>query len=384
MGRLLLWVISAFALGGARAATLEASFSGDYLRNMAGGIREDTAYLTNIDFTLDMPVQAILGSSSARVFAYALHNNDTTFSTPIVGDAQFVSNIDAPGALRLYELWYEQDLGKLSARFGLYDLNSEFDVIEAAGLFIQSSHGIGAEFAQSGINGPSIFPVTSLGLRLQTALGEAATLRYVILDGVPGDPNDFDRTTVKLGNGDGVLQTLELDSQIHARLRLTAGYWRYSADFDYLDRVDALGNNLRGDGNDGWYVSAESQITAAVAGGDVVAFIRYGRANESFNSFGSYLGAGFVVNAPFGRRNARLGLAMARAGSGDSLRRLVPGTPRSETSLELTYSIQITPWLRLQPDLQYVINPGVNPALKDAWVVGLRMEIGGSWALDSR
>jgi porin len=50
-------------------------------------------------------------------------------------------------------------------KIGLYDLNSEFDVIEAAALFLNPSHGIGPDFAQSGRNGPSIFPVTSLAIR---------------------------------------------------------------------------------------------------------------------------------------------------------------------------------------------------------------------------
>jgi porin len=365
----------------AHGSTLETGYIGDYFRNVDGGIRQDDAYLQNISLTFESQIPPILSSGSARMFAYALYNDDTMFSPPNVGDAQFVSNIDAPGALRLYELWYEQDIGPLSARFGLYDLNSEFDVIETATLFLNGSHGIGADIGLTGVNGPSIFPATSLALRVQWSLSEATGLRYAVMDGIPGDPNDLDRTTIDLSSDDGALQILELTTRWRDSLQVTAGYWRYSADFDYVNRFDAMGNNLRGDGNQGWYLSADGQLFATDASRAVNAFIRYGQANDAFNNFGDYLGAGFVINSPFGENDGQLGFAIASAGTSNQLRQLVPGTPDRETSLELTYSFQVTPWLRLQPDMQFVINPGASPTLGDAWVLGLRVEIGGSWEL---
>ncbi|MDY6947997.1 MAG: carbohydrate porin, partial [Pseudomonadota bacterium] len=48
---------------------------------------------------------------------------------------------------------------------------------------------------------------------------------------------------------------------------------------------------------------------------------------------------------------------------------------RHESAIELTYRVQARSWLALQPDLQYIINPGTDPALEDAWVVGLRFEL---------
>ena len=71
---------------------------------------------------------------------------------------------------------------RASIKFGLYDLNSEFDAIEAAALFINPSHGIGPDFSQSGRNGPSIFPLTSLALRADYKLDDHWLVRAVILD----------------------------------------------------------------------------------------------------------------------------------------------------------------------------------------------------------
>ena len=73
----------------------------------------------------------------------------------------------------LFELNAEQSMldHRVSLLVGLYDLNSEFDANGTAGFFINSSFGIGAELGASGLNGPSIFPVTSLGTRLRWCPG---------------------------------------------------------------------------------------------------------------------------------------------------------------------------------------------------------------------
>jgi porin len=57
-------------------------------------------------------------------------------------------------------------------------------------------------------------------------------------------------------------------------------------------------------------------------------------------------------------------------------------TRSSETFLEVTYQYAVAPWLQLQPDFQYVFNPGGGIAnasgtvrLKDEAVLGVRTNI---------
>jgi porin len=45
---------------------------------------------------------------------------------------------------------------------------------------------------------------------------------------------------------------------------------------------------------------------------------------------------------------------------------------RSETTLELTYLAQFGSHLAVQPDLQFVMNPNTDPAIKNALVFMLR------------
>ena len=66
------------------------------------------------------------------------------------GRHQGVSNLQAPAKLRLEEAWLQQNLfgDRLSWLVGRYDLNTEFYRLQSAALFLNSSFGIGPEFAQ--------------------------------------------------------------------------------------------------------------------------------------------------------------------------------------------------------------------------------------------
>jgi porin len=256
----------------------------------------------------------------------------------------------------------------------MYDLNSEFDAMDAAGVFLNSSQGIGAEYAQSGRNGPSIFPVTSLAGRLQLRFGKTALLRYALLDGVPGDPDDPIDSGIELGGEDGLLHALEYEVSLSERLRFTLGGWLYSAEFE---RVDGAGPPE--DGNGGVYSSLEWKI--AGHGGDgaaIDAYFRYGVANEDLNPARSYFGAGIVATGLSARRpEDKLGLAVASVHFGKPYR-ATAGFETHETVIELTYRAPLNDWITIQPDVQYVRNPGGDPLIEDSLVVGLRVLFSGA------
>ena len=149
-----------------KALTLEASYTGDVWHNARGGLKREATYLDNLDLVLAYDAEQGLGLRGTTAAVSLLYNNRNTFSEPILGDVQTVSNIDTDGALRLYEMWIDQRLGRAALKVGLIDVNSEFDVNETGSLFLNSSHGIGPDFSQVGPSGPGIFPVTALGARL--------------------------------------------------------------------------------------------------------------------------------------------------------------------------------------------------------------------------
>ncbi|MFT5138858.1 MAG: porin [Lysobacterales bacterium] len=355
----------------ASAYEFDATYTGDIWSNTSGGIRTGTRYLDNLDLTLEVDVDEAWNFGSGTFFVYGMYNNNSTFSEELVGDLQVISNIEASRAWRIYEFWYQYGKGPWSFRLGLYDLNSEFDVAETRGLFLNSSNGIGPDMSQTGLNGPSIFPITSLSLRSEFK-SDQFTARMAVLDGVPGDPDDPASNVIRLGNDDGVLIVGELDYAVGEDSRVWAGYWRYSAEFEH-----AFDQGLSND-NDGWYFGIEKafQLRTKSAGW----FLRFGRVNDDLNPIGNFIGAGATIDGLFSTRpHDQFGFAIASAGAGSPYKNFLNQAglvaKNRETTWELTYRAEINPHLVLQPDIQYVQYPSASSEYRNAFAVGLRFEL---------
>lgn len=344
---------------------LQLTYTGEVMGNASGGVRRGTRYLDNLDIVFEADMEKLVGWTGAQVHVYGLYNNGKSISD-LAGDTQAVSNIEAgTRALRLYEAWIDQKIGdRLSVKAGLYDLNSEFDALEAAGLFVSSPHGIGTDFAQSGKNGPSIFPSTSLAARMQWAPAEGWAVRAAVLDGVPGDPDHPGRTAVKLGHGDGAMLVGELEAPLGGG-KLLLGRWQYTARFDRNDGT--------GTGNAGTYVRGEFPLSASAAR-KVDAFFRLGTATGRFNMFDAFASGGLKFSGwVSGRDEDEFGIALAAAFTSGSYR-AATGAGSSEIAIEATYRAPITAWLSLQPSVHYVRNPSADPGVADALILGLRAE----------
>lgn len=372
------WAASAPCDDCAPAVTLETVYTAEVWSSTSGGAARGTRYLDNLDITLDIDAGQAWGIEGLEIFGYALYNNGHSISE-LTGTAQGTSNIETTRALRLYELWTQWQFGADGTlRFGLYDLNSEFDSIETASLFLNPSHGIGADLAQTGLNGPSIFPTTGLAIRAQKTV-DAWTFQAAALDGVPGDVDHPDQSYVHLSSKEGALLIAEANYRAQSGARMGAGYWRYTADFP--DQRDAHDR----DDNAGLYALAESALLFS-QGPDRGArmFVRAGFAQEDINPIGRYYGAGAVYTGAMARRPADqwgLGIAIAELGDPFLALQALDGaeTARREYNYELTYRAVINDWLALQTDVQYVRNPGMDPTLDASWAVGLRLEVGRSW-----
>ncbi len=376
----------AMAEGATSGIIFEAVYTGEPIRNLNGGLHTGGTYLDNLDLQLSAGRGSIFGINGLSGLLYILNNNSPEFSAEYVGDSHIVSNIDAPRGLRLYEAWLDwaPGNGAISTRVGLYDLNSEFDSIETGGLFFNSAHGIGPDFSQSGLNGPSIFPVTSLALRLRGEFGSGAYAQAAVLDGVPGDPDDSGSNEIDLSGDDGALLVGEIGWGGGAWRKLAVGVWSYTAEFD---RLTAPGDP-QDDGNAGWYAIADRTMWNK-GSTTLAAFLRAGHAEDRFNPIEGYVGVGTSLTGfAASRPDDAVGLAVATTLTGDDYERARQmadlSTDSHETSIELTYRAPITDWLTLQPDIQYVINPSADPALDNALIISLRFELSFSARLTGR
>lgn len=351
---------------------IEAAYTADIWHATSGGVRRGSRYLDNFDLMAEADLDELLGWSGATAFGYILYNNGNSLSA-LLGDAQVASNIEAGvKAVRLYEAWIDQKIGSAaSLRVGLYDLNSEFDALETSDLFMGSAHGIGTDISQSGENGPSIFPVTSLAARLRVDIDRNWTLRAALLDGVPGNLNHPGRTAIKLGNGDGVLMIGEIDRK-WTNGRLIAGYWHYTSSSSLISGGTSGRNN-------GFYFRGEASLTQEADDAQGLAgFFRLGFADNQVNRFSKFVSAGMTYIGLFpGRDQDQIGLAAAKAISSTAARNQLASVA-SETVFELTYLAPVTQFFSIQPNMQYIISPDSNRQSSNAIAMGLRLIV--SWS----
>ncbi|GAA0550632.1 porin [Rhizomicrobium palustre] len=338
------------------------------ISNLSGGTKAGTVGVGSAHLQLLADGGALFGADGLTAFADGLFTHGGA-PDALIGDAQGVSNIAAPPGAKLYEAWVQYAHGRFSVLAGRYDLNSEFYRLSSAQLFLNSSFGIGPEYAQSGVAGPSIYPDTSLALRLTYKPADNMVLRAAVIDDRPPEQSGPDGPLLI-----GEFAWLQRPSasmppgESHNRVGRNAGLPAY-------DNKLALG---------GWYDTKGSpdQSTPGVnrhaAGayfildhllwsGDsskLAGFLQTGVADGRAGRFGFYLGAGLnAVGLIPGRPNDEIGLAFARAESGAHFRTLQQSLPGlasrdAELSFETTYLAQINDWFALQPDLQWVQNPG--------------------------
>lgn len=373
------------------------TYDGAAIGNLDGGVSRSSTYVGNLHLRSLLDLQRAAGWTGTHAYVDALwiHGGQPD---AFVGDAMGVNDLAAPPNLQLEEAWIEHNLARadVSLLAGLYDVNSEFDRTQSGGLFLNSSFGIGPEFSQTGVDGPSIFPRTALGARVAYKPAAGVVLRAAVLDGVPLIRSGGRLRAFQAGDGRLYVAELALLDRPGARRapdarfrigrnamlpmyagKLAVGVWHYTTTFD---RLVPAGSRTTQHGATCYYAVADRTVAHDPHDSDrsLSLFAQLGVGDPDVARFGRYLGAGAVLAGPFAsRRQDELGLAIAVARNGRPYRQQQTPHPTTATerSIELSYLAQTTDWLAVQPDLQYVVHPDTGPAVRNALVFTLRFEL---------
>ena len=184
----------------------------------------------------------------------------------------------------------------------------------------------------------------------------------------------------------GTLGMVELQYHINDEENATGlpatyklGMW-YQADGAFPDQRTGANH----DDDYGIYAVLDQAVYQGDAFGASV-FARVGVAPNDRNLVSFYADSGFGLTGLIpGRDEDVLTFGVAYMDIGGKAEQAdidaaLPVVRDYELALELNYLAQLTPWWTLQPDLQYIVNPGgkvphpvTNAEVDDAFVVGLR------------
>ena len=397
--------------GGARSAmaqkgvTLDLGYKADLLRNMSGGIEKGGRPMSHLDIKLTADFEKLVGWSGGSGYVNFIQDHGGKLNANQVGSLTGVSNIEVgTNTSRLLHAWLQQEFadGRGAVLMGLYPIDSEFQVVDSAGLFVQPPYGASADIALS--RGPSIFNNAAFGFRGKWfSADRSAYVMGAVLDGIPGDPNNPRGTHVRFDKGDGIMSIIEIglkpgaarptepakdavpkaepkEEAVERIEKYAAGLWRYSSRVDDQLDFEADGVTPVRRRSWGWYALAEKTLYQGKGGSDLAGFVRISGTDGDSTAIKQAVNVGFRVKAPLpGRDEDVFGVAYTRASLSDKWRSVqsAAGTDTSaaEDAWEITYRIQAGKWLAVQPVIQRINHPGGGASTAAANILGARVEI---------
>jgi len=154
---------------GAAGITLSVNDSENLLGNLAGGVKQGAALqgVTTADLQLDTGKALNLPGGTLNISALQIHGR--SLSPYYLDNLQAANGSEADDATRLWELWYDQQIGPVfDLKLGQQSIDNEFIVSQYSGLFVNTMAGwplIPSEDLYAG--GPA-YPLSSLGVRGST------------------------------------------------------------------------------------------------------------------------------------------------------------------------------------------------------------------------
>jgi porin len=399
----------------------------ELLGNVSGGAQKGFAYDGLTQMVLQLDTQRAWGwyGGLFNVSALQIHGNNLSASNLLT--LQTASGIEADRATRLWELWYQQKYlpeDRLDIKIGQQSLDQEFIVSQNALLFVNTMFGWPMLPSANLPGGGPAYPLSALGVRLRARPVDSLTLLAGVFNGSPvsnnsGDPQQQNPSGTSFPlNGQvlvfGELQyaypslgTMLYADQAEPLARTyKIGFWYNSEQF--ADKaIDNTGLSLANPastgipkmyhGNYSIYGVADQMVWQDPAEPDrtLNVFVRAMSTQLADRNLINFsLNAGLTFHEPFLHRDDdTFGIGMGYAHVSSRVAALDRATAyytgaftpvqSGETFVEVTYQYQVTPWWQLQPDFQYVFNPGggiANPNMptqrvRNEAVIGIRTNI---------
>jgi porin len=381
--------------------------------NTRGGLaepqRDGALYTGLLDLGVELNLEKFVGWTGGSLSTTWLWLHGRDASEDQVGNFLTISNIAGFNTLRMLELWFQQNVwdDKISLRVGQLAADSEFIGSDYAGTFINAAFGWPAFIYKNLPGGGPGYPMGTLGARLALNPVEWFTFQSAVFQGNVYDQNVnrhgfrwrldgqngflfLNEAQVRWNHGEkeiglpgqaksGIwIQTGQMADALHERTN-SGNYGLYFVFDQMIYREGASvapASKAKGSAK-----SCETSCDSKKSSQGLGWFSRYAFTPEDRNILNFYFDTGLTYKGLIpGRDEDALGLAIAYGQLGDTASVHMVDEDGSdvvgaEIVLEATYQIQITPWCVLQPDVQYIINPGGTRDVGNALVIGARCSI---------
>lgn len=392
-----------------RGIALEGGLRFDSLHNH-GGARDGTQTVRHLELKLRADLEKLMGWHSAVAYFNTVTDGGAGINAQLTGSLMGVSNIEVPvPTTRLFHAWVQKGFldDRVSVLAGIYPIDSEFFTMDSASTLLHPAYGTPADLALT--NAPSVFNNAAFGIRAKWQSSDRELYAMgALMDGIPNDPAHPKRTSIRFDDGDGAFVIGEIgwmpletghafEPVDPARVRQTPeivahekygglskyaiGLWRYGHRVPDQVDVDANGKPRQRRSQGGYLLAERTLFNLGVdAGRDLTAFGRYSWSDGDSTALDRMWNLGVRIRGPLASRpddSLAMGWTRSRLASKWRAVQQAAGTDSasSEQAFEITWRAAITPWLALQPDCQYIRNPGGASGISDARLIGVRLEL---------
>ena len=388
---------------------LFAGYTAEVWGNTTGGIKKGSVYTGLLDFGVNLDFEKLSGWQGATMSTTWAWLSGRDASEDLAGNFLTISNIAGFNTLRMLDLWAQQELidGKLSLRAGQITADSEFLISDYGSLFINAAFGW-PPFAYMNLpNGGAGFPMGTPGTRLAWNPFEWFTFLSAGFQG-----NVFAQNINRHGfrwqldaeTGFTFMNEAQFRWGEAEESKILPGTIKMGAWFQTGQNADAL-EETTSSGNSGYYLVLDQMLFRESSDGTLFpsicckptdctpcanetdkndqgigCFARIGCTPPDRNAVDFYFDTGLTYKGLIPTRdNDTVGLACGLAKMTPQWERPSPdeGLPANgaEVVLEATYQVALAPCITIQPDIQYIINPGAQSTIGNALVIGCRASL---------
>lgn len=369
------------------------TYTTDILGNPIGGRRHKVRYFHNIGLDVLLDLDALVGLRGAHIHLSAASRAGKSLSDEDIGNYFNVAQTCCGPDTEIVTVAWEQQLfdGRLGIRAGQLSAGDDFFTSPLYWQFVTS--GIDGNPGALFYNVPfTAYPDSTLGLRLRGRPLPGLTLQAGVYNGDVTTTSRGLNTNFGDHFGNGALLLAEVGYRLalgtgpdrmpgHVRL---GGYY-HTGRFRRLDAP--AGSDLPRDvvhGAGGIYAHADQMLVRFADAADprgVVPFVAVlGAPDADVSLFPFFLESGVVVRGPLVARpldDVVVGFAYGAVSGALRDAERAAGEPLQEFEMvfEWSYIVQVTPWLQVQPDVQYVLRPGGTGGIPDALVLGTQLAV---------
>ncbi len=368
-----------------------------------GGLDQGGEYQGVLDLYVnaDMGKLGLWDGLCFHANGFQIHGNSITGAN--IGGLMPVTSFEAVDSTRLFELWFEQHMfnDTLAVKVGQIAADEEFFAADGGGYFINGTWGWAPIAAENNPNGGPAYPLATPGVRVAVTPSDKTSLMVGVFNGDPapqcnkagGDPQrcnpdglDFGLRSRALLIAEGAYSYSLAGGELPGTIKV--GGWNHFGDFEH-QRVDVGGNLIAVTGNAGkplendhaLYVILDQLVWHAPGteeGQGIGFFTRFAGAPDDRNLVDFYFDVGVTFTGMIpGRPDDALAIGYAYTGISDQVQafNVDSGEPAGsgyEALIEVAYTMEIMDGWTLQPDFQYIFNPGGGTEGDDATVIGAR------------